>query len=73
MSKESITIPRQLFENLLEDAMELQGERHWWHDEPRCGYQKLYEELSVRINEGVALRDVNEPDAAPRKLAVKGK
>ena len=35
---ETITVPRELFEELLEDAMELLGEWHWKKDEPRRGY-----------------------------------
>lgn len=55
----SITVPRQLFEDLLEDAMELRGERGWWKDEPRCNYQRDYEQLCARIDEGVRLRDAS--------------
>lgn len=40
---EEVTIPKQLLEDLYENTMELIGERHWWADEPRCGYQERYE------------------------------
>ena len=53
----SITIPRKLFEDLLEDAIELRGERYWWKDEPRLNHQRDYEQLCGRIDEGVRLRD----------------
>jgi hypothetical protein len=53
----TITVPRELFEDLLEDAMELKGERHWWKDE-LLNYQRDYEQLSKRIDEGRRLRDL---------------
>lgn len=53
----TLNVPRRLFEDLLEDAMELQGERDWWKDEPRLNYQKQYVDLTARIAEGVKIRD----------------
>ncbi len=58
---DSITIPRKLFEELLEDAMELIVERRWWKNEPRCNYQRDYEALDARIKQGVHLRDAACP------------
>ena len=54
---ETVTIPRDLFEMLVEDAIDLRGEHDWHKDEPRCGYQKAYEELSARIDQAIAIRD----------------
>lgn len=47
----SISIPRVLAEDILEELYELQGERHWWKDEPRCNYQKRYEALTLEIEQ----------------------
>lgn len=60
---ETIAIPKRLFEELLEDAMDLLGQNDWWKNEPRCNYQRTYNELSARIAEGVRLRDAGKPDA----------
>lgn len=36
-------------EQCREDSCELLGERHWWKDEPRCGYSKRYEETAENV------------------------
>lgn len=40
---------RDIIEALREDACELLSERHWWKDESRGDYQKLYEETAENI------------------------
>ena len=57
MNEPTITIPRALFEDLIEDAYELQGEWHYRKDEPRCGYQASYEQLLARIAQAETIRD----------------
>ena len=32
-----------------EDSVELLGERDWWQDEPRCDYQKRYQETRDNV------------------------
>lgn len=42
--EETVTVPRELLENLLENTYDLRGERHWWASEPRCSYQEDYQQ-----------------------------
>ena len=58
--RESITVPRELFEMLIEYSIDLRGEWHWKEQEARSGYNKAYEELSKTISEAVAIRDKEE-------------
>ena len=32
-------LPDELANSVLDSLYELRGERFWWKDEPRCGYQ----------------------------------
>jgi hypothetical protein len=45
----TISIPRSLAEEIMDDLCELRGERDWWKDEPRLGHQRQYKELENRI------------------------
>lgn len=38
------SVPRELLESLLDHLYELSGERKWWKDEPRCNYQRDYQQ-----------------------------
>lgn len=40
---------RDALEACLEDSEELLAERHWWADEPRCGYQRAYAVTQANI------------------------
>ena len=60
MLKESITIPRELFEMLIEYSIDLRGEWYWKEKEARSGYNRAYEELSKVISEAIAIRDKEE-------------
>lgn len=46
---DTVTIPRELAEAVLEHLHDLRGEWHWRMDEPRCGYQKEYEQLGQNL------------------------
>lgn len=46
-----VSVPRELAENALDELYELRGERAWWKDEPRCGYQMGYQRLCGLITE----------------------
>lgn len=55
--KDTITIPRELFERLTEHAIDLAGEWHWKRNEPRKGYADVVEKLDADIALAVELRD----------------
>lgn len=44
-----VSVPRDLLEDVLDELRELQGERDWWKDEPRCQHQRDYERLLAEI------------------------
>ena len=58
--RESITVPRELFEMLIEYTIDLRGEWYWKKQETRIGYNKAYKELGKTITEAVAIRDKEE-------------
>jgi len=57
INRDDIVIPRELFEELVEDAIELRGEWKWKAEEVRGGYQREYNDLQERIRRAVELRD----------------
>ena len=57
MSEPTITIPRELFERLVEAVIELHGEKRWMKNEPRERYQEQWAEIDALQKESVALRD----------------
>ena len=44
-------ISEELLETLLDNTYELEGERRWWKDEPRCSYQEDHQEYLDTIKE----------------------
>ena len=45
-----------------EDSVELLGERNWWKNEPRLGYQKRYQETRDNVTRAdEALQSLNQP------------
>ena len=48
-SPAACSVPRDLLESLLENLYDLKGEREWWKDEPRCGYQRDYQRYVEEI------------------------
>jgi len=46
---------REALENCREDSIELLGERDWWKEEPRCGYQERYAQTAKNIQIADAL------------------
>jgi hypothetical protein len=63
----SITIPKELAQQVLDHLYELRGERAWWEHEPRRTYQKDYRELCEQIEKLQNLLRDNNPidDNAP--------
>ena len=61
MDKETVKVPRELLENLIENTIELRGVRDWWKDEPRCNYQQDYQRYCVEIEkaEEILNREMN--------------
>ena len=43
------SVPRDLLEALLDNTIDLRGERTWWKDEPRCNYQRDYQRYCDEI------------------------
>lgn len=61
----TVSLPLQLAQEVLEELHELLGERAWWKDEPRCGYQERYEALRRTADElsaVVSMEGENPPD-----------
>jgi len=54
----NIVVSRELFENLVDDAISLRAEWLWKVDEERCGFSKEYSELKERIAQAVKIRDL---------------
>lgn len=54
---DSVTIPKDLFEDFIEDALDLKSEHEWYKYEPRCNYQRDYERLTSRIEQAIKIRD----------------
>lgn len=52
-----ITIPRELFERLVEHAINLQGAWYWKRRETRIGYADVMEQLDADVKLAVELRD----------------
>lgn len=48
---QTVTMPKELACDALEELYELQGERDWWKDEPRCNYQARYAKLCQIIGD----------------------
>jgi len=43
-----------------EASVELLGERDWWQDEPRCDYQKRYQETRDNV---IMVKEISKDDA----------
>ena len=55
---DSVKVPRELYEWLVEDTLELEAEWRWWHnDDPRYRRAADYADLLRRSKEAVEIRD----------------
>lgn len=63
MDKETVKVPRELLENLIENTIELRGVRDWWKDEPRCNYQRDYQRYCVEIEKAQEI--LNDQEHTP--------
>lgn len=55
-----ILVSKDLLDEILEDLYDLKGERGWYKDEPRCNYQKDYQDLVCRIGQLEDLLSIEE-------------
>lgn len=58
MSALQCSVPVELLENVLEELIELRGERAWWEQEPRCGYAQRYALLCAEITQVEAILEL---------------
>lgn len=56
MTGDTITIDRDLFDRLVECAVELEALKRWQKDEPRRGYRDLHGEIETTLRESVAIQ-----------------
>jgi hypothetical protein len=55
----TVVVPVELLDAALDYMCELRGERSWWKDEPRCGYDQAYYELCKEIKQVEAILNQN--------------
>ena len=59
-------IPDELANSVLDSLYELRGERFWWKDEPRCGYQSQYRQLCEDIEKLEKILGRNQVKIGPQ-------